>query len=143
MYIYIYGYIALPSQSSLDIHTCLFLDTHSQIYMHFQVSPVLISVPVFSWIPICLYGYIALPSLSRLDICTCLFLDTHSRFGVSCTSQSFQSWYPYNTIQLYCLCVEKCAAYFAWIPFHMSGFIALLIVNTHSQPVCMLHFTVH
>ena len=79
------------------------------------------------------YGYIALPSLSRLDICPCLFLDTHLHFGVHCTSQSFQSWYPYNTIQLYCLCVEKFAAYFAWIPFRMSGFIALLIVNTHSH----------
>ena len=101
--------------------------------LHFPVHEVSMSLLVFSWIPILIYGYIALPSLSRLDICPCLFLDTHLHFGVHCTSQSFQSWYPYNTIQLYCLCVEKFAAYFAWIPFRMSGFIALLIVNTHSH----------
>ena len=101
--------------------------------LHFPVHQVSTSLLVFSWIPILIYGYIVLPSLSRLDICTCLFLDTHLHFGVHCTSQSFQSWYPYNTIQLYCLCVEKFAAYFAWIPFRMSGFIALLIVNTHSH----------
>ena len=123
--IHIYGYIARPSLSRLDIHTCLFLDTHSHFGVYCTSQSFQSWCPYFAWIPIHIYGYIALPSPFSLGI--------HTLPGYPFTFWGILH-FPVLSVLVSLLCLDTHSHFWVYCTSHCGYTFT---------PMCMLHFTVH